>query len=1045
MITDVRQLDKIKASLSDLRDVLFNLSSGNEEYFSKLESTLSKASSVLQNFISTESVNAVTDYSESVAQRTAEMSEQLDGFYRTYQGFDSNKLTDALDPLRKKVGHVTAKLDDMGGPPKRAIPGTRRDPRKPQKGKGLAEKEVSSFMGKMQQFGNTLKIPVAGSIMAGLTALAAYGVSEQQRLKAETGEAFDILIASSDAAQKQLVDRTSKKMGEFQEHLRVNYLIDRKDYQASVSEFVKGGISIREWTQKTVKGFGDVGENVASLALGFDKALNVGSGTTAAKMVKYSEEYGMSLKASSDTMFKMATLGMDDSFGGIGPAKFIKYSEDAAESLRNLGFGLESSATLFANLGEAAKEAGLPNQMSAKYFSNGLTDLGSGLSNVSDEWAAYIGSKMGLGTGISAVIGFRTLALRLGSGKDTPEEAQDFILKAVEAIHEITGDSEDRLVYMLRTMLSLSDEGAVAALNLWKVLKTEGVKSATAGGKESRKLLKTVRDSFKTDRDKRTGWEQAMTHWMKGMSFIGTGIMSLMAKALGQLVLFFRAVPSLFVNIFKGKDGVRETNRILNVVMSEIPWDNSEKGTFAKGMKHLKKAGQIVEAKVIGDSIDMVRRALTVDLRTGEVPDVDGPDYDGITSGREDYRAGLNPGGVFSVTPPPTVQVVVIPAEAGTTAIGTDVLGMDYGDFMKKGHQDMLKSRTGLLEMAESGEHPTLGAGKSLEELAAGYRKDIEKLHGRGDWKGNKNNPLRIVVFGMRANGDMEVGLVGECPKCGLSYDQNQFKEEMLDKAFKADPVNVHGFAIRSDKAGVNIEYHKEGDPVKAERRAESLRKRDALTVKNQEVLDSISERDERDKYIAAMMLSAEGVRSDRDREDLMQTVINRKGDKDMSLESIITGGKGLGAQQEYSKDGKNHSRAYSTYGVDPESKGFKRNLEWVNKNLDRITPGGLGGATHFLDQGREQKAGGKWAHDKKFKEVNRVVTGTRIDKDKGVEEVTGLRRFFKASPSTSSTNLSDEVLALNRGDFTALDKSLQVSEGGGVPVFTGEGDMTKL
>lgn len=757
MIVDLEKLEEMKYLLSSTGAVLSDLSRQNDEYFNSIYLQTEKLTELMKSVISQDELHKVSSFADTVMEQMSKVDSILDTM-SSISTPEVDKFSESVNKLSDHFSAVSGDLKDKKNSDKR------KQLKVPKKEKRKPNKEVESVKFKLKGFLNSLKLPVLGAVGAGLIGLIAYGVAERQRLQAEAGEVSDILVMASDGHLKKLQGKAQRTVAAVQESLQKFYGISRQEYQAALSEMVKGGIATAEWSQSADRDLGLVGKNFHTLSLGVDKLLNIAGGSTARDMVDNQHRFGMSLKESTDYLNRSLVLGTTT---GLGYSKFYESVKDASVETEKLGFNVQTTAEFMANMQEHFDSLYIPKFIGAALINKGIKGISSGIQGMSEGWKTEIAESLGMGTGLEALINFQETWSRLSENKGDPEALQKFVTGVVKKFVEYFKDEYTTKHKLQQSDIGMSAEGATLAWEVYQnsLIEKDPTKSSEAKEKAaeaSKEAFKNLRNSYKTEAQKRTQWERDMNKWMKHISHIGMGLMGLVANALSKMILFWRYVPEMFGTFFE-KGGSARRDAIIRSIEKTVGNTKSSTDLIERGFKGLVDAGISLMGDAFGQSIKNLKSAFSTDLSIDT--------HKAAVSDREAIRSnmgigrGTSPGVVIAA--PPTVRTVYVP-QSGPAVASVEVPEYEAAK-------------------AAYARNP-YGPAK----LAMDY------------WKGTE--PLQIVSYGVDDSGSIHLALTGQCPRCGLDYDEGFDEGSYMDDWDKATGIKFKSTKKPGESQYINLD-----------------------------------------------------------------------------------------------------------------------------------------------------------------------------------------------------------------------------------------------
>lgn len=382
-------------------------------------------------------------------------------------------------------------------------------------------------------------LPIAG----GLFGLLMYGITNRDRINAETGEIINIAVAASG----KLSSAGAGFLGSFQQQAEHYFGINRQEVQSVLKTFVDAGHGIDDILKKQSGTLGLVGHDIMTLTLGIDKHFELASGTSARNVVSLTHDFGMSLKDAGDMYTKLAFAG---SRSGMGTQNFVNAVMQGASALRMYGVSVENVAGVLMKLQERYESMGMPKQLAGQQASMSLQQITQGMSGMSSSMQAYFGERMGLGTGLEARMKFREGMERVGSGKGDNQFFSDFVGQAYKSAMESTGGDKTAARYALEQQ-GFGFEGAKGIVEIGGKM-AQGVKLNELSLKEQQAL----RDAFKTEGQKQSEIAKNTHTIMQGLAGVGEGILQVVTNIIAYSILFYKSLPTLLMGSDEEKKAV---------------------------------------------------------------------------------------------------------------------------------------------------------------------------------------------------------------------------------------------------------------------------------------------------------------------------------------------------------------------------------------------------------------------------------------------------------------------------------------------------------
>lgn len=381
-----------------------------------------------------------------------------------------------------------------------------------------------------------------GHAAGGLFGLLLHGVMNRDRLNAEAGEVANIVSAAGGKAGGE----ATKFFAGFQEQAQHYFGMSRQEVQGTLKTFVDAGIGLETIMTKQSDSLGLAGKNVATLTLAVDKHFELASGTSARHVVSLMSDYGMEVGKAGDLYTKLAFAGQQS---GMGTQNFINAVMQGSGTLRQFGVGVEGVATTLLKLQERYEQMGMPKQLAGTQASAALQGIAQGISSMSPSMQAYMGERMGMGTGLDARMKYRDGLTRLSKGGD-----DDFMAGNMQQLYkmamESSGGDKTRARYFLEQQ-GMGFEGAKGIVEVGEHLE-KGGKLAELGVKRQQEL----KDAFKTEGQKQSDIQKNQYTIMQGMANVGEGLLKILTNFVGEGIVFFKAMPILLMGTEDEKKAV---------------------------------------------------------------------------------------------------------------------------------------------------------------------------------------------------------------------------------------------------------------------------------------------------------------------------------------------------------------------------------------------------------------------------------------------------------------------------------------------------------
>lgn len=378
--------------------------------------------------------------------------------------------------------------------------------------------------------GLAASLPIAG----GLFGLLMYGITNRDRINAETGEIINIAVAASG----KLSSSGSAFLGSFQQQAEHYFGINRQEVQSVLKVFVDAGMDINKVLSTQSGTLGLVGHDIMTLTLGIDKHFEMASGTSAQAVVSLVQDFNVSLDNAGSMYTKLAFAG---SRSGMGTQNFINTVMQGAGALKQYGVSVENVAGVLVKLQERYESMGMPKQLAGQQASMSMSQITQGMGGMSSSMQAYFGERMGMGHGLEARMKFRDGMERIGGGNADNQFMGDFVGQAYKSSMEAAGGDKTQARYMLEQQ-GFGFEGAKGIMEIGDKL-ASGVKLNELSLKEQ----KNLRDAFKTEGQKQSEIEKNKHTLMQGLGEIGEGVLQVVTNLVAYSILFYKSLPTLIM------------------------------------------------------------------------------------------------------------------------------------------------------------------------------------------------------------------------------------------------------------------------------------------------------------------------------------------------------------------------------------------------------------------------------------------------------------------------------------------------------------------
>jgi len=764
---DITQLDAAKQRFTDLGVAVEDLSKTNSQLFDETFRSIGHFSSAVGVLVGSEEfkkasrlVNLSDQYVANVAGQYSSMSKNME---KSFDKLDSTvdaanenfgKLSgDAVDLLQMAQEAGVIKSDEDKSKEKkswlkRELTGLARAPLT------IMDTELSSFWNNIKGMLGSLKIPLPGGVLSGIVNWMKAGFLDKDRVRAEAGEMQNILVAAYDGGLNAATRAATRNLSGLQEHLQQYYGIHKSETQGVTKAFVDGGVAIERIEQRvgiTLKG---VESTTQTVSHALDLMFELPGGTSARRMVDYMAKYALTTDEAREAVTDLYMEGRE----GIGQPYFVRNVEAAAESLAGLGYNIRDVMDLAKTLGKAYEDMGVPKQFAGRVAAEGLQQLAAGIAQMGNDWAILVGERLGHGEGIRAAQSLKDALQRALNRKDTNrflEVAKTLFQIALDA----TGGDETYAREFLEAKFGY--EGARAMAKLYNLAKEGKMVEAAKATEESMGVLAK---SFQLEQKKTSQFEIMMNIWNKGIAKLGQGLLSLAVETLAWLIAFFKSIPDFLSNILRGD--FDKNVELMSKINNLYGMKGEHRDKMSRGVNQMAAAAKSMGMDILGSSLKNVQSAWAFDpsapVREGDrgAPPAPGS-FAGVARGgipeQELPRQGIAlPGGMWQPSQP-TVRPVTMPLVDLATAQPTR--------FMPQ---------------------VTIPVSKERRE-SPGFSSDY--------WVGGGIN---LEVSSVDQEGNITVGIVGNCPRCGFVFGAEapedrplEVEKGIFDKDYQAREVEA--------------------------------------------------------------------------------------------------------------------------------------------------------------------------------------------------------------------------------------------------------------
>lgn len=727
MIVDLQQLETVRYKFTDLGRTLADLSDKNERLFDDTLKALREGFQPLIEKLSAEiikSVSSVSRIQEGFEDQANAEKAHVEFFARSSATLDQvAKISVDINSLSKFNALLTESGKDIilriSGDKKTGITISGSSANKEP---SYWAKEWKGIKSKVSGFMHKTYIPSPGNVGATILGMIGAGFLMQDRLKAQAGEVANILVEASDSSMKDIVKNAKNEIASLQENLQLNYGIARQETQAVLASLIHGGVSAADAIKGIDAGIVGVKNTLTSFSLAVDKMFDLAGGTSANRMVSLMSDYGKSLDEARKSMFNMMMAGKES---GIGTMNFLKSIDSAGSILQGFGFDIDEVVKLSVTMQESFEKLGLPKQFAGKFAAEGLQSIASSVSSWSNDMKSYMSVRMGYAEelGPEAVLAFDNALDRVVRTKNNKgsEELTKIIYHLASLALEKQGGDRTRAKYMLKNFqgMDLGEKGSELALKLKEAI-DRGDQVAINKIKSS--SMEEFRNAFVKEKQKVSDFQLRLNQILKGVGEMGQALMGLAVTAISTVIITFQAlywrfddltIPELLAWLATGKKpdkgGVyAEHEAKIAQAYKDVSrtWDQNV-AKLSEGWKKTSGGFAGMGKDFLGPAFETLQKAVALSSLPGASSDV------------PVLKAQLAP---------PTLQIRTVPVV---------VRG---GGGSKLGERQPILSPTDIGNMAAEEEAPWVG----------------------GD--------LYLVTEGVDESGNIQLSVVGRCPRCGLQF-----------------------------------------------------------------------------------------------------------------------------------------------------------------------------------------------------------------------------------------------------------------------------------
>jgi hypothetical protein len=446
-----------------------------------------------------------------------------------------------------------------------------------------------------------MKIPKPAAVVSGFLGIMAYGYMDKDRVRAQTGEMKNILIAAYDDGVKGALAKGTTRLSAIQETFQRFLGIQREEIQATAQAFVDGGLSVSQMMSPVESVLKGVASNAVTVTLALDKMFELPGGESAKRMVGMMADYGKSADEARKSLLRMYMVGRDS---GVGAMQFVKNVEEAGSELASMGYNIDDVVDIYKNVTDEFAKMGVPKQFAGKQAALGLQQFAGGISKMGDNWKVALGERLGYGQGLDARQKMMDAFLRVLEGNDTNEQVR-LMTTVYEMAMQATGGEDENAarIYMEQTM-GLGFEGARLISTIGKNMREGKVVEAAQAAKDNITILK---NSFNTESQKRSQFELMMNKWMKGLANLGQGLMGYVITALAYLIAYVKAMPQFIVNaITHDTEAQRNLSQDIDRVLGN---QGKNKEKMSRGLDQMISSAKGMASDIMGPSLQALKKA----------------------------------------------------------------------------------------------------------------------------------------------------------------------------------------------------------------------------------------------------------------------------------------------------------------------------------------------------------------------------------------------------------------------------------------------------
>lgn len=586
MIADVQKVELLRWKFTELGKSLRELSDRNEAYFDLTLETLRSGFGDVVSVLSSDISSDVSQQLDAHSLAAAQISKSYEDFVRRSSA-SLGEFNESIKTSSKTFNTVSQRVTDMLNQADLT-----KEHKKDKKSKTVFNKvsawsRKQGITGKFNAALNKTLIPRPGAVVGGTIALMLQGFLQEDKLRKEAGEVYNILVESFDLATRNMVQKGTAIISTLQTKLYRFYGISKEETQAVARQFISGGLGAEIFGSAGVnfanEESGSLGKNFITFSLALDKMFELSGGTSAQRMVSFMEDYGMSLTAAKDATYELMISGRES---GIGTMQFVKNVETAASSLKKLGIGIEQVISLSVDLQKGFEDLGVPRNFAGKQAALGIQAITQTMGNLSKDMTIVVAERLGYGKGIEARQKFLDASSRV-LRKGDPGEVADFIDEIVRMTEEATQTTDEATVRdtLERMLPGLGFEGAKSAYMISKMKRSGDLSGAKKGSRDS---MEQFKNAFMTERKKQSAFDRELTRITTGMKDVGSALLGISANILAVLITGFRSLSAFFSGDKEKQDrAAADMNRAFDGIEKNIEKMKGSFGQVGTGFKNM--------------------------------------------------------------------------------------------------------------------------------------------------------------------------------------------------------------------------------------------------------------------------------------------------------------------------------------------------------------------------------------------------------------------------------------------------------------------------